>query len=569
MRKTKGDSAMSALLVGSVLFCFSTLVALALTWEVGTNWGPFRDHAPLLASSVWGLLQLDSSEWNRYWMQLLAGGYRVDFILHTSAPISLCLALTITFCKVVYFSDECTQFAKHLSGPKLFTGKKAYLHAAELLRADLAGGKHVGISVHPKVTLSLEAETGNLVVMGQHGSGKSNLLKLLLLQIQSRGDKLLVFDEKPEYLKFLFDHKEAALICAPDERSRTWTIAVDADTPETALMVVSQLIHTDSADPLWTDGARLVLASCICTLNATLKTAWGWPELSDALTWNHETLIRNIQKYYPAASKTVIEGSRTTEGFLVTLTLRLSWVHTLARLWPDRTHNPFSIKEWVKGDSPYKIIIIPNRAEHSALSKPLCAVFLCLMTAHVLSLPDSRTRRIWFCLDEFASLPKTQAISDWLSKGRSKGARTLAGFQSFSQLEDIYGEKMAETLVSLFTNVAVLRCGSGGSSARRAAAIFGVRQVERAVVTVNSAGETSTTYQRQEEPLVRAEDLIHLPKATRHGIEGYICLGGTNSVYRLRWPHPLVRDIAEEFVPSKRLVEQPSINTNRRRKRNS
>tara|TARA_R100001039_G_C1848008_1_gene108104 strand:- start:88 stop:1596 length:1509 start_codon:yes stop_codon:yes gene_type:complete len=502
-------------------------------------------------------------------MQLVAGGYRIDFILHMSVPVSLCFALTITFCKMVYFSDECTQFAKHLSGPKLFTGKQAYLHAAKQLRADLAGGKHVGVSVHPKVTVSLEAETGNLVVMGQHGSGKSNLLKLLLLQIQSRGDKLLVFDDKPEYLKFLFDHKEAALICAPDERSRTWTIAVDADTPETALMVVSQLIHTDSADPLWTDGARLVLASCICTLNATLKTAWGWPELSDALTWNHETLIRNIQEYYPAASKTVVEGSRTTEGFLVTLTLRLSWVHTLARLWPDRTHNPFSIKEWVNGESPYKIIIIPNRSEYSALSKPLCAVFLSLMTAHVLSLPDSRTRRIWFCLDEFASLPKTPAISDWLSKGRSKGARTLAGFQSFSQLEDIYGEKMAETLVSLFTNVAVLRCGSGGSSARKAAGIFGVRQVERPVVTVNSVGESSTTYQRQEEPLVRAEDLIHLPQATRHGIEGYICLGGTNSVYRLRWPHPSITNIAEEFVPSKRLVGQFNIKTNRRRKRNS
>src|SRR3546814_10175386 len=74
---------------------------------------------------------------------------------------------------------------------------------------------------------------------------------------------------------------------------------------------------------------------------------------------------------------------------------------------------------------------------------------------------DLTHRRWWLFIDELASLEALPSLEAGLTKGRKNGLRIVAGLQSTSQLEHIYGRTMATTIRASFRNLAVL----GGSRA--------------------------------------------------------------------------------------------------------
>lgn len=566
MRSRILESLVNCVLLSFAVFTATSVVFLSLTWELGSSWGSLSSHATYIGPALLDLTQRDSALWREYWDLLGQHGYQLDFLIHTSIPLIASSAISMKAFLILTTDVRGVDNVRHISGPRLYEGKNAFRHAMKQFRKELKHDKKHGIRLHPRVPITIKRELGNISVVGKQGAGKSVIIKYLLSLILLRLDKALVFDVKREYIPYLYD-QNAALVGHSDSRSKTWHIAMDASTPERALLCSTHLVNLESDDPMWTDGARLILAGSMCALNATHGTNWGWPDLQRALEWEKDELIANIKKYYPRAKRVVVEHCRTTDSFLVTLTSRLGWVATLAEAWPDHNHQPFSIRNWVLDQHAPKIVVVVNDAQHEAISGPMCAAFLSLMTAEVLSQPDSDTRRIWFVLDELASFPKCSALEDWLSKGRSKGARTIAGYQSYSQLDSIYGEYDAQTIVSLFSNVIGLQCGAAGGSAERTARGFGERVVERPVVSVNGNGEISTTFQRSTEPLVRAEDLVHLDQPDANGVEGFLCVGGTNSVYRLKWPYPSLISKANAFEQADLLIKPTSQATHTRRNR--
>jgi type IV secretory pathway TraG/TraD family ATPase VirD4 len=242
----------------------------------------------------------------------------------------------------------------------------------------------------------------------------------------------------------------------------------------------------------------------------------------------------------------VQENSKTTQGFFVTLISQLKWLKQLRKLWRPGAKHQFSIKQWfADGDMPKTLIVAHDEANES-LSAPLCNALFSLMVSHVLTMPDSDTRRIWFALDELSSL-KTPSLEKWLRLTRSKGGRSIAGLQALSQLRSVYDRDTAETILALFGNVIALRMGASGDAAEYAAKSFGERQVERRITTYTENGQRSTSCQYLTEPLVRNDDLVNLKHSWR-GVSAYMMIGSQDAVYNLRFPFPKLPVIAEPFV---------------------
>ncbi|HAL9457405.1 TPA: type IV secretion system DNA-binding domain-containing protein, partial [Escherichia coli] len=61
----------------------------------------------------------------------------------------------------------------------------------------------------------------------------------------------------------------------------------------------------------------------------------------------------------------------------------------------------------------------------------------------------NRQRRVWFFYDELASLHKLPTLPRIISEARKFGGCFVLGFQSFAQLEEIYGPKAAAALFDL------------------------------------------------------------------------------------------------------------------------
>ncbi|MBD4055891.1 type IV secretion system DNA-binding domain-containing protein, partial [Xanthomonas citri pv. citri] len=115
----------------------------------------------------------------------------------------------------------------------------------------------------------------------------------------------------------------------------------------------------------------------------------------------------------------------------------------------------FSIRRFLEDDQTGNLFLTWREDMAEAL-RPLISAWVDVVCTSVLSLPESKSRRIWLSLDELASLEKLASLQDALTKGRKHGLRAIAGLQTVSQLDDLYGNKEAQTLRACFRSLVVL-----------------------------------------------------------------------------------------------------------------
>ena len=146
-------------------------------------------------------------------------------------------------------------------------------------------------------------------------------------------------------------------------------------------------------------------------------------------------------------------------------------------------------------------------------------------------------------LDELGNLPKNTFLARWLSVGRSKGTRTVAGTQSISQLHEVYGSNTTETILNLFKNHVVFQCSAIGKTADIASASLGEVTFERPSKTIQSNGTVSFSWHRFTEKLVTRENIVNI-KSSNKGVIGYMKISGNKNVFEYIWPFDKSNKIA-------------------------
>ncbi|MFT7430263.1 MAG: hypothetical protein ACI971_000714 [Colwellia sp.] len=482
--------------------------------------------------------------WSQDAYELYHFGFHWSLALGLGLPALASLLISGGFTYWLLYVPGGREPVTHLSGSVRLSDRKAKRHAK---RACSKATKHDdmgrGLFIHPDIQLAMRQELANLLVYGQQGSGKSVILKPIIKQIRERGDRLFIYDRKNEYTPLFFDDR-SILISPTDTRGMAWNLAEDVTNEQEATLVAHALI-AETNDPLWSNGSRLILTGLMMIL-INQNRSCSWYSLAGLLDMPDKELQGMLATHYSLATQFVQENSKTTQGFFVTLISQLKWLKQLRKLWRPGAKHQFSIKQWfADGDMPKTLIVAHDEANES-LSAPLCNALFSLMVSHVLTMPDSDTRRIWFALDELSSL-KTPSLEKWLRLTRSKGGRSIAGLQALSQLRSVYDRDTAETILALFGNVIALRMGASGDAAEYAAKSFGERQVERRITTYTENGQRSTSCQYLTEPLVRNDDLVNLKHSWR-GVSAYMMIGSQDAVYNLRFPFPKLPVIAEPFV---------------------
>lgn len=526
------------------IYVLTLAILLIPTWEIGTEWGSIKQHWRYIWPSMKGWF--NDANWHYYKKLLEDQGYLIPFYIHFGIPAAI--ATVTASCATWFWIIEPTQpDDRHISGPRLIPSNRVKGHAVAQFKRE-NGKKIPGINLHPLVVLPQKRELGNFLVLGMQGSGKSVVLKNLFSQVVERGDKALIYDQKREYTPLFFTDN-TVMVSPTDARGTPWNISADACNDEMALLIAASFIRP-SKEPIWGNGARLILAGCISTMNKTIPQ-WGWQELATMLTLPAEPLKEALIQHFPRAASLISGGeSKTTDSFISTILSEVGWIFSLAEAWPTAYEDGFSIQDWLQNDSQ-PTIIIPFDQKYSTTCDSLCVALLNLMIANTLDLPDSDERRLWFVVDELGNMPRCENLEAWLSLGRSKGARTLAGTQNISQLQSVYDHMPAETLLGLFNNVIALKMGNSGESANVVSRALGVHDIERLVVTRDADGRESRNWQRERDiPLIPPDVLKHLPQADKQGVRGFATVGGWNSVYELCWPYPQVEKIAEPFIPA-------------------
>jgi hypothetical protein len=126
----------------------------------------------------------------------------------------------------------------------------------------------------------------------------------------------------------------------------------------------------------------------------------------------------------------------------------LSKVAKSLRLLPhkDAGNGEWSATEWSETRKGW-IFITSLPAEREAL-RPLQSVWIDMLVLRLMNQPKADQKRVWFVLDELASLQRLPQLHTAITENRKSNNPIIMGFQGKAQLEVIYGH-LAECYTSL------------------------------------------------------------------------------------------------------------------------
>ena len=278
------------------------------------------------------------------------------------------------------------------------------------------------------------------------------------------------------------------LIFAPwDQRSPVWAIAEDVNKLTAAREFAARMVpQSKDGNPMWSNAARQILTGCLVELQTEKPGQWSFNDLVSKLTRPLDQVTRAARIYFPESVKALGDGFEnvTTSGIQINLMSYLSLIFDLARAWPNAPapQRGLSLKRWLMlENTDYKTIILQSNGEIEGLSKAFNGAVISLMSQLINSprIGESRTRKLWVFLDEFKQLGRVEPVFTLAEIGRSKGIRLVIGVQDISQLKEVYGEHITNSLVSMVGTQIVTRVSGGETADFISESLIGCKEVDR------------------------------------------------------------------------------------------
>lgn len=369
------------------------------------------------------------------------------------------------------------------------------------------------------VPMPRKIENLHLLIGGSTGSGKSVLIRELVLSALLRGDRLIIADPNGDMLS-KFGMEKDIILNPYDQRSQGWSIfneiRHDYDFKRFALSLVPRGETPEGEE--WASYGRLLLSETAQKLYLMSKCS-----IKELFHWT--TIIP------PDDLKVFLEGTAAESLFVGATRALASARFVLSSKLSSHLSMPtgeFSLRNWLENPDGGNLFIT-WREDMAVALRPLISSWVDVLCTSILSLPEDEKRRLWMVIDELASLENLASLEDAATKGRKAGLRLVAGLQSTAQLDKIYGFEEAQTLRSCFRSLVVL----GGAktdpkTCEDMSLSLGEHEVERETVNKTSQKGSAGTSRQQNhirERVVMPSEIASLPD-----LKGYVAFAGAYDV---------------------------------------
>jgi hypothetical protein len=398
-----------------------------------------------------------------------------------------------------------------------------------------------------QVRVPRSVEDNHFLIMGDSGSGKSSLVRQLLIDIANRDETAIVYDPALEYTGQFYAPKRGDLILNPlDQRMPYWVPSAEIIHPAEALSLAAALFpDTPKENPFFVEGPRKIFANLLALGLST-----------DELIWclSHEEELDRKLKGTELSSLVYANAGQQRGGMLASL----SMVADSLKLLPTKaqTSATWTAAEWSRHRRGW-IFITSLPATRKQL-RPLISMWLDVLILRLMNDGRRGPRPVWFVIDELSSLHHLPQLHTAITENRKSGNPLVLSFQGRSQLEASYGE-LAEAMFSQPATKIFLRT-SEPNSAQWISSFIGNVELER-LRESRSTGQMpqqreTRTYQMEQivEPLVMKEEITGLDKG-----HGFLKCG--NLVVRVSFPYIELSkkypDFLERPVEHKRAAATP------------
>ncbi len=321
---------------------------------------------------------------------------------------------------------------KHISGRKIAT---AWYVRIKLKMTRQASPFQIG-----SIPLVKGTETQHILVSGGTGSGKTNCFNHLLPQIREAGQRAIIVDTTGGFVERYYREGIDVLLNPFDIRSQPWhpwAECVDRfDYDALAESFIPQ--NHSQSENYWRIASRSLFTSLLQKLSYTQKT-------SELGRW---VLFEPLHKLCAFAQGTkagayLDMSSERTAGSI--RTVATTFLECLEHI--QDTENPFSIRQWVQNEKNKGWLFLACKPSQRAVLNPLLACWFSVAARSLLQMKPNLNRRLWFVIDELPSLNRLNDLESFLAESRKYGGCGLFAFQSPAQIETIYGQTVAKTLI--------------------------------------------------------------------------------------------------------------------------
>jgi hypothetical protein len=417
------------------------------------------------------------------------------------------------------------KYGRLLKGPVLMTPEE--FNAA--VAGDGIGFKTDELEAMMRIPLRAEAQ--HVEIIGDTGSGKTTLILQMLRQIQGRGESAIIYDPACEFVRRFYDPKRGDIILNPlDKRCPYWgpseelRRAAEADAISVSLFQPPQ----DKKGEFFIEIPQQIFAHLL-----QYK-----PTPKDLIEWmsNPKEIDRRV-----AGTEVANFIDRSAGPQRVGVLASLSKVAKSLRLLPEKGegNGEWTATDWAETRQGW-IFITSQPAEREAL-RPLQSVWIDLLVLRLLNTPHPEQKKVWFVLDELASLQRLPQLHTAITENRKSKNPLVLGFQGKAQLEVIYGH-MAEVMLSQPATKIFLKT-TEPKAAEWVSNAIGKIEIERMKETHYDGTRSGKnfTLDRQTEPLVMDSEIAGL--ADKHA---FLKLG--NNVARFSFVYSDIPSIAPEFI---------------------
>jgi len=430
------------------------------------------------------------------------------------------------------------RYGRRLKGPEMLTPR-------QFNRRVRGGGIGFRIDgMRELLRIPARAEAQHMQIIGDTGAGKSSLLFQVLRQVRSRNDSAIVYDPAREYVKRFYDPTKGDIILNPlDKRCPYWGPAEDLRTRSEAKALTVSLFQPpqDRKGEFFIESPQKIFAFLM---------AYG-PTPEQLIQWmsNPEEIDRRL-KGTEHAHLIDPHAHQQRAGVLASLGL----IADSLRLLPQKSqaNGAWTATEWAEKRRGW-IFLTSLPAEREAL-RPLQSLWIDWLVLRLLNEPASPQKRVWFVIDELASLQKLPQLHTAITEARKSNNPVVLGFQGKAQLEYLYGH-LAEVMLSQ-PATSVWLTTKEPKAGQWVSEFIGKVEIERLRETHfdGSRGGRNFSLDRQVEPLVMESEIAGL--ADLHAYMKY-----QNYVTHFSFPYLDMPEIAEGFElrerPNEKLPYDP------------
>lgn len=378
-----------------------------------------------------------------------------------------------------------------------------------------------------KVPMIKDLENRHIGLLGDTGTGKSQVLfEIVDWAKNRRGAKGFIVDKTGEFVQHFYDSERDFILSPFDNRSEGWGLYNEGTDLYSFERLAKSFIPTVSGDggknDHWPEAS-------ITVLYWLFQGLWEREEITidqliDGLSQATETVetdllgnerivkLRGINELLGGTLADIVVDPSSPEHAGSVLASIIPKVRALWYLRGLEKRRQFSIREWASNDAEKGWVFIRVTDEQLDSVNPIITAWLDTLIKSVLSLPKSGTREIWGLVDELQSFEKINSLGKSVFEGRKHGLRMALGSASFSQLQEIYGEKSIKGILSMLGTKLIYRTSEPDAAEWSSRLLLEEDVVmEQQGMSFGTNDNLSASDQRKSQPLVTPSEIMSLP----------------------------------------------------------